>query len=263
MSVFSRYFSKRRRRPTSASRPRRVWWSCLCSLRCSVRSEMRLVSIATWTSGEPVSPSTVAYSAMMDCLVAVSSATVPPVRWCAPQVFVTRAVRHTAGSPRRDRKTSSERLGSACDRARGLEQVVEEAQQLLGLERLGQEVVDALGPGLPGLAVVGGRSQHDDRQVPTGGGADALQDGVPVHARHHDVEDDAVRTQRLDRAQAGEAVLGGPYLVALELEHVLHQASYGWVVVDHQDLRHVRCPSLVERCIGSGRTHMLTRTGDS
>src|SRR5689334_13343706 len=237
MSVFSRYFSSRRRRPTRASRPRRVWWSCLCCLRCSVRSEMRLVSIATWTSGEPVSPSTVAYSAMMDFLVAVSRATVPPVRWCAPWVFFTRAVRHTAGSPRRDRKTSSRLPG---DRSGRLEQVVEEAQQLLGLERLGQEVVDALGPRLPGLAVVGGSGQHDDGQVAAGGGADALQDGVTVHARHHDVEDDAVRTQRLDGAQPREAVLSGPHLVALELEHVLHQAAYRRVVVDHQDLRHVR-----------------------
>src|SRR4051812_38414383 len=74
MSVLARYFSSRRRRPTSSRSPRRLWWSCLCTLRCSVRSAMRLVSIATCTSGEPVSPSTVAYSAMILFLLSVSSA---------------------------------------------------------------------------------------------------------------------------------------------------------------------------------------------
>src|SRR4051794_41690745 len=37
------------------SRPRREWWSCLCSRRCSVRWLMRRVSSAICTSGEPVS----------------------------------------------------------------------------------------------------------------------------------------------------------------------------------------------------------------
>src|SRR5918911_2999953 len=75
MSVRWRYCRSRRRCPTRISRPRRLWWSCLSSLRCSVRSLMRCVSIATWTSGEPVSPSRVAYSDMIFCLVAASSAT--------------------------------------------------------------------------------------------------------------------------------------------------------------------------------------------
>src|SRR4051795_9588460 len=76
MSVFAREFSSRRRRPTSRSRPRRLWWSCLCILRCSVRSLIRRVSIATCTSGEPVSFSTVAYSVMICFLRALSSAMV-------------------------------------------------------------------------------------------------------------------------------------------------------------------------------------------
>ena len=57
MSVACRYFSRRRRWPTSSSRPRRLWWSCLWVFRCSVRSVMRCVSSAIWTSGLPVSPS--------------------------------------------------------------------------------------------------------------------------------------------------------------------------------------------------------------
>src|SRR3954463_12152471 len=76
MSVLAREFSSRRRRPTSRSRPRRLWWSCLCILRCSVRSLIRRVSIATCTSGEPVSFSTVAYSVMICFLRALSSAMV-------------------------------------------------------------------------------------------------------------------------------------------------------------------------------------------
>src|SRR5450755_2817454 len=75
MSFFARYFSSRLRRPTRSSSPRRLWWSCLCILRCSVRSLIRRVSNATWTSGEPVSPSVVACSAMISLVTAVSSGT--------------------------------------------------------------------------------------------------------------------------------------------------------------------------------------------
>src|ERR1051325_4385457 len=75
MSLSCRYFSRRRRRPTRSSSPRRLWWSCLWLLRCSVRSLIRRVSSATWTSGDPVSPSLVAYSAMIWFLTAVSSDT--------------------------------------------------------------------------------------------------------------------------------------------------------------------------------------------
>src|SRR3954468_12163128 len=162
MSVFSRYFRSRRRRPTSPSRPRRVWWSCLCVLRCSVRSAMRLESIATCTSGEPVSLSTVAYSAMMACLVAVSSAT-----WLFLRFAGVRPGSSSPGqgdtppsrlgvSPAYQRAVRAGRRRSAGERDRlllglgaRLEQVVEEPQQLHRVERLGQEVVDALGPGLP------------------------------------------------------------------------------------------------------------------
>src|SRR5450755_3762547 len=75
MSLLARYLSRRRRRPTSSKSPRRLWWSCLCTLRCSVRSAIRLESIATCASGDPVSPSLVPYSARIEFLVAVSSAT--------------------------------------------------------------------------------------------------------------------------------------------------------------------------------------------
>src|ERR1700760_3360220 len=75
MSFLARYFSSLRRRPTSSSSPRRLWLSCLVTFRCSVRWLIRLVSSATWTSGEPVSPSLVAYSARISFLAAVSSGT--------------------------------------------------------------------------------------------------------------------------------------------------------------------------------------------
>src|SRR5690606_17381676 len=39
------------------SRPRREWWSLVCALKWPVSSLMRAVSKATWTSGDPVSPS--------------------------------------------------------------------------------------------------------------------------------------------------------------------------------------------------------------
>src|ERR1700749_4351135 len=82
MSFLARYFSSLRRRPTSSSSPRRLWWSCLCTFRCSVRWLIRLVSSATWTSGEPVSPSLVAYSARISFLAAVSSGTFLLKDWC-------------------------------------------------------------------------------------------------------------------------------------------------------------------------------------
>src|SRR5262245_62117726 len=58
-SSLRRYSSSRRRRPTIWSSPRREWWSFAFDWKCSVRYAMRLVSSATWTSGEPVSVSCV------------------------------------------------------------------------------------------------------------------------------------------------------------------------------------------------------------
>src|SRR3569833_4333506 len=141
MSVFARLFSWRRRRPTSRSRPRRLWWACLCSLRCSVRSLIRRVSIATCTSGEPVSPSTVAYSVMICFFVALSSAMVPPGQvTCGPRSVSRGQHAHTSVTRRHgqgytsalpDRPASPGRaLGEAEDGAgpgdvvgHGLEQV--------------------------------------------------------------------------------------------------------------------------------------------
>src|SRR5919108_4470980 len=57
MSARCRYRSSLRRLPTSIRRPRREWWSLRCSRRCWVRSLMRAVSSATWTSVDPVSES--------------------------------------------------------------------------------------------------------------------------------------------------------------------------------------------------------------
>src|SRR5450755_856789 len=79
MSLRDRYCRSRLRRPTSSSSPRRLWWSCLCTLRCSVRSWIRRVSSATWTSGEPVSPSLVACPAIISFFTVVSSGTLIPL----------------------------------------------------------------------------------------------------------------------------------------------------------------------------------------
>ncbi len=55
MLVSRRYARSRRRLPTILSRPRRDAWSFRWVLRCSVRSLMRAVKMAIWTSGLPVS----------------------------------------------------------------------------------------------------------------------------------------------------------------------------------------------------------------
>ena len=59
--------SKRRRLPTIIKRPLREWKSFGFAFMCSVNSRMRAVRTATWTSGEPVSPSCVLYSAIIAC----------------------------------------------------------------------------------------------------------------------------------------------------------------------------------------------------
>src|SRR5690606_13756111 len=48
-------------------RPRREWLSLWLLLKCSVRLRMRSVRIATWTSGEPVSPSDRALLEITSC----------------------------------------------------------------------------------------------------------------------------------------------------------------------------------------------------
>src|SRR5579875_116390 len=49
-------------------RPRREWKSFVWVARCSVSFWMRSLRMATWTSGEPVSPSLRAYWEMISCL---------------------------------------------------------------------------------------------------------------------------------------------------------------------------------------------------
>jgi len=56
-----------RRWATSFRSPRREWLSFLWVLKCSVRAAMRLDRMATWTSGDPVSPSLVPNSLMTRC----------------------------------------------------------------------------------------------------------------------------------------------------------------------------------------------------
>src|SRR5580692_6333530 len=50
------------------SRPRREWKSFLWVDRCPVRFRIRSLRMATWTSGDPVSPSFAPYSVMSVCL---------------------------------------------------------------------------------------------------------------------------------------------------------------------------------------------------
>src|SRR5687767_13903289 len=56
------------------SRPRREWWSLGWVFRCSVSSLMRRDSTATWTSGDPVSPSVLACSPMIFCFSSFNNA---------------------------------------------------------------------------------------------------------------------------------------------------------------------------------------------
>jgi len=74
MSFLARYFSSlRRRRPAAAATA--AVMVVLVHLQVLGQVVDTLVSSATWTSGEPVSPSLVAYSARISFLTAVSSGT--------------------------------------------------------------------------------------------------------------------------------------------------------------------------------------------
>src|ERR1700758_718237 len=74
-SIWDTYLISRRRRPTNSSNPRREWWSCLCTLRCSVRSAIRLVSSAICASGDPVSVSCKPYWLRISFFCSAVSAT--------------------------------------------------------------------------------------------------------------------------------------------------------------------------------------------
>ena len=163
---------------------------------------MRLLSIATWTSGEPVSPSTVAYSAMIGFFWSVVSATwAPPVRRCAPGVFDTRADRHTAGSAGvMDQPSSAARSGAAGGSTG--ERVVEEAQQLVGVERLGRGSSRRPGPARQACASSAAAvSMTTGSSRPPAGARMPGEHLVAVHARHHHVEHDAVRAARPSTAR--------------------------------------------------------------
>src|SRR6478752_4841607 len=61
--------------------PRREWLSFLWTLKCSVRSLIRVVRIAIWTSGEPVSLALVALSLMSAVLRSADIDIGHPFRW--------------------------------------------------------------------------------------------------------------------------------------------------------------------------------------
>src|SRR6476660_5817631 len=74
-SFLIRYARRRRRWPTSLRRPRREWLSLGKLARCRFRSRIRSVRSAIWTSGEPVSPSLVAYPVMISVFASRASGT--------------------------------------------------------------------------------------------------------------------------------------------------------------------------------------------
>ena len=74
-SLRTRYASSRRRCPTSFSSPRREWLSFGKLRRCSVSDLIRSVRSAICTSGDPVSPSCVAYSSTIALFASLASGT--------------------------------------------------------------------------------------------------------------------------------------------------------------------------------------------
>src|SRR6476620_9414777 len=73
-----------RRVETSFKRAGREWVSCTCVLKWLVRLVMRSDRIATWTSGEPVSPALVAFVLMTSALRSAAIDIVKHFHGCEP-----------------------------------------------------------------------------------------------------------------------------------------------------------------------------------
>ena len=112
-------------------------------------------------------------------------------------------------------------------------------QQFGQAHRLG-DVVDAAG-GEAGAGIVAARGDEDDgdrRQ--RGRGLQPPAHLEAVHARHHHVEQDQVRAQRVGQLQRAHAAVRQRHLMAQRDEQVGQDLGVDRRVVDHQDLRRLR-----------------------
>src|SRR5690606_37259721 len=99
-------------------------------------------------------------------------------------------------------------------------------------------------PDLVRLLVLGG--DHDDGYVGGPGIARELARRLEaVHARHHDVHQDAIRFPELRLPDALLAAVGDQGLEAVPLQHVLEQVQLGRRIVDDENYRHKCSPQAI------------------
>ncbi len=80
------------------------------------------------------------------------------------------------------------------------------------------------------------RGDHDHRDMQGGGIVLQFPAALePVHARHHDIEQDQVGLPFVRHAQRLEPILGAGHLVVLGRELGFQQARVGRHIIDDQD----------------------------
>jgi len=87
-----------------------------------------------------------------------------------------------------------------------------------------------------GLAPARGQNDHGHLSK-IGIGAQRAQQPPPVEHRHHQIEHDQIRLQRLRAFETGAAVVGGGDTIAARAKLVLNQSKNEGIVVDDENGR--------------------------
>src|ERR1044071_825112 len=121
-------------------------------------------------------------------------------------------------------------------RVRLFEAIADHLDELLEVERLEDRVAHRVRRGLVDAALAGG-GEDDDVRPPVGKHvADALDELVAVHARHHQVEEDQVEAAVMaELVEADLAVLGKLDVELHPFQDRLQQDANGEVIVDDED----------------------------
>jgi hypothetical protein len=118
-----------------------------------------------------------------------------------------------------------------------LQGAADDRQHLAALGGLGDEVVGALAHGRDGVLhrAIGG---HDDDVRLGLQRARRLEQGLAVHARHHQVGEHHMHGVLAQELERGLAVVGDQHLVAGALEDAPQAVTVGGLVIDDEDARH-------------------------
>src|SRR5437764_15352027 len=117
-----------------------------------------------------------------------------------------------------------------------IEAVADHLDEPLQIERFEDRVADGIGGDLVDAAFAGGGEDDDVRTSGRVSFPDALDELVPVQARHHQVEEDEVEAAiDLQFLEADRTILRQLDVEVHSLEDRAQQNTDGEVVIDHQD----------------------------